>query len=178
LTLFLIGLRGAGKSTVGRLVATRLSAAFIDLDEETARRLGALSASHAFKSVGVDQFRSAEVQALSALVQQGPADRATNTHRVIALGGGTPTAPGAVGVLRSTPDAKVIYLRSSAAQLQSRLRADHNPRPSLTGADPIDEVPTVFAQRDDVYGAIADIVIETDRLTTDAVAALVVQALA
>lgn len=178
MTLFLIGLRAAGKSTVGRLVAARLSAAFIDLDDETARVLGAPSASHAFKSVGVDQFRSAEVQALSALVQQGPADRATNTHRVIALGGGTPTAPGAVGVIRSTPDAVVIYLRSSAAHLQARLRADDSTRPSLTGANPIDEVPAVLAQRDDAYRAIADMVIDTDGLTADAVAALVVQAIA
>ena len=172
MNLVLIGLRGAGKTSVGPLVARQLSRVFIDLDDVTARLLGATSPAEAWKRHGEPAFRGAEVRALREVLA---AD-----DRVVALGGGTPTAPGAEALLsgeQAAGRAVVVYLRAMPGALRARLApTDLALRPSLTGADPLAEIEAVFAARDPLYQGTADEVIETGGKEPDAIAAEVAEA--
>jgi shikimate kinase len=169
MNLILIGLRGSGKTTAGRLAADLLGRDFTDLDEETARLLNAPTVAEAWRERGEPAFRRAEVRALrSALARD---------RQIVALGGGTPTAPGACELLRAEQAAgraRVLYLWAPAAALRERLRGtDLASRPSLTGADPLTEIEHVLAQRDDLYRTVADLVITTEAHSPDEVAMLV-----
>ena len=84
---------------------------------------------------------------------------------MLALGGGTPTAPGAADILRAASKsggARVVYLRCEPDELRARLDAvGVGPdRPSLTGADPRDEIEAVFVRRDPLYTDLADAIVE------------------
>lgn len=161
-----MGLRGSGKTTVGRLAAARLGLAFIDLDDATSAALGAATVADAFRAAGEKAFRAAETGALSrALAGDG---------RVVALGGGTPTAPGAADLLRRERDAgraRLIYLWADAQTLRTRLAAtDLSQRPSLTGADPLTEIDAMLARRDPLLRELADEVVDTVGRLPDEVA--------
>ncbi len=166
MNLVLIGLRGSGKTTIGRLVAQRLGRPFIDLDDETARALGGTSVGEAFTKHGEAAFRKAEARALAIGLK---ADA-----RVIALGGGTPTAPGAADLLRRERDAGraiIVYLAAEAGTLRERLRqTDMTKRPSLTGADPLAEIEAVLGKRDPLFRELADEVMETNGASVEEVA--------
>jgi shikimate kinase len=86
-------------------------------------------------------------------------------RQVLALGGGTPTAPGAADLIereRNSGRAWVGYLHSIPAVLRCRLAASSNAhRPSLTGAAVLDEIDEVYARRDGLYRALSNAVIET-----------------
>ncbi len=159
--LVLIGLRGSGKSTVGRNVAAQCHATFIDLDDRTRSAMGATTVSKAFHEQGEEAFRTAEVKALRIVIEEA---KQTEKPVVVALGGGTPTAPGADDLLRSwqRDGAMIAYLRAEPEVLAQRLRANLGDRPSLTGSDPIEEIATVLAQRDGVYCDLADVIIDAD----------------
>jgi len=167
MNILLIGLRGAGKTTVGREVARRRSMTFIDLDERALKRLGAKTVAEAWAEHGRVAFRRAEADALLEALE--------NDNQVIALGGGAPTAPGAAETMkraREEGNAKIIYLRPPVEKLQQRVRsstkdADPN-RPSLTGADPVEEMAQVFAERDPLYRELADLIIEDADTVEDA----------
>ncbi|MFG0273485.1 MAG: shikimate kinase [Phycisphaerales bacterium] len=157
----LLGLRASGKTTLGRALAERLGRRFIDLDDRTRALLGDATIADAFRRVGESGFRSAEVEALAGALDE--------SGIVLALGGGTPTAPGAAAMLRKAQAgarAAVVYLRCDPELLRGRLRdaggAGAN-RPSLTGADPLDEIEQVHAARDPVYRALADVVLEGEQ---------------
>lgn len=166
-TLVLMGLRGSGKSTVGRHIAAWGGRTFIDLDSRTAEVLGGSSVREVWDRHGEAAFRRAEAEALAAALQTSGA--------IIALGGGTPTAPGAAELLRRERDAgraDVIYLDATAATLRERIRlADNGNRPSLTGADPLEEVEGVLASRDGLYRSLASRIVRTDGRTPEEVAA-------
>ncbi len=96
-------------------------------------------------------------------------------RQVIALGGGTPTAPGAPSLLEhfaASGRTVIVYLRASAEVLRERLRsADNTNRPSLTGAGVIEEIEGVLAHRDPIYRELAQHVVETGALTPEQTAA-------
>jgi len=153
--LLLIGLRGSGKSTLAKALARRQRRSAIDLDDLTPIILGCATVAEAWSAHGQDAFRGAEFRALSQSL-------ASNTGAVIALGGGTPTAPAAADLIESAARegrAVVVYLRDSPQALADRLRSlPKGPgpsRPSLTGVDPLDEIAVVFAQRDPLYSRLA-----------------------
>lgn len=162
-TIVLIGLRGAGKTTVARVLATRLGLTAVDLDDRTPKYAGEASVADVFSRKGEPAFREAETRAL--------ADALSEPGIVLALGGGTPTAPGAADLLtaaRVAGRAWIAYLRADAPTLAARLRsADNAHRPSLTGAGVVEEVAALLAARDSLYREVADAVIEVGGLTPE-----------
>lgn len=147
--LVLMGLRGSGKSTLGRMLAERLGTAFVDLDDRVAAALASADAGSALKSHGEPAFRKAEFDCLSAIIAREP------SGAVIALGGGTPTAPGAADLLRDhavSGRLALIYLHASPDTLRRRLMTtDTASRPSLTRAGTLDEIEAIYAQRNPLY---------------------------
>lgn len=167
--VLLIGLRCSGKSTAGKLLARRLGWPFIDLDEKTAARMRCANAAEALRTEGEAAFRVAEMQALREVL-------AVREPTVIALGGGTPTAPGAPALLLDAQAGRVAvvaYLRATPELLAERLRADgEQSRPSLTGAPAADEVATLFLRRDPLYSRLADKIIDASGTPEEVVAQL------
>ncbi|MFK7759835.1 MAG: shikimate kinase [Phycisphaerales bacterium] len=161
--LILIGLRASGKSTIGAKLALELQLPFVDLDNATAQHLNEPSTGTAIANHGMEAFRAGEFQTLQAQL--------IKTTQVLALGGGTPTAPGCSELLSSAQasgSSRIFYLKATPATLQQRLQhTDNSSRPSLTGADLIDEVQTVFDARDPLYAELAESTIHVDNMTED-----------
>lgn len=108
----LIGFMGAGKSTVGAVLAPLLGLPFVDLDAEVERREGQRVPS-LFATVGEAGFRACEAEALRSVLAAGPC--------VLACGGGAPIQPGAMEAL--TAWGLVVWLRAPLSLLQARVGA-------------------------------------------------------
>jgi shikimate kinase len=154
LRLTLVGYRGCGKTTVGRLAASALGWRFIDLDLKIASDSGRTIAA-IFEHEGEAAFRALESRALAAAL-------ATRGRLVLSTGGGCVLSRANRDLLRAR-GGLVAYLEAPVAVLQRRLRADANSRPSLTGRHPADEVAAVLALRDPLYREVAHACIAADR---------------
>jgi shikimate kinase len=161
----LIGLPGSGKSTVGRQLARRLSALFLDSDHVIEQRLGC-SIRQYFEQEGEEAFRDIEAQVLAELAaQHGKRVDDLDTARsgqltVLSTGGGAVLREANRLALHSA--GHVVYLRSSPEELYKRLRHDQA-RPLLQGADPLQKLRDLYAQRDPLYRETAHFQIETGR---------------
>jgi shikimate kinase len=149
--LFLVGLMGAGKTTLGRQLARRLAKRFVDADHELEERLG-VSIPTIFEIEGEAGFRDREEAIIDDLTQQ--------TNIVLATGGG------AVLRLRSRERLKangtVVYLHAEPEVLWQRIQHARH-RPMLQAADPRARMFELFAQRDSLYREVADYVIASER---------------
>lgn len=147
--IFLVGLMGAGKTSVGRLLAKRFCKTFYDCDQEIEHRTG-VKIPVVFEIEGEEGFRARETAVLKEL--------ATLNDIVLATGGGA--------VLREEnrralmQNGTVVYLRASLDDLWQRTRHDRN-RPLLQTADPRAKLEELFAQRDPLYREVAAIVVDT-----------------
>jgi shikimate kinase len=153
--LLLIGPRGAGKTTLGRLLADRLDRPFINLDDATRQRFVEPSIREIWAAHGEAAWRAAERAAFQEALRAVGA--------VVALGGGTPMIPDVAERMRAARRsglARVIYLRGAPAVLARRLAQVPGDRPSLTGGDPAAEAAEVLAQREPVYLALSDVVFD------------------
>jgi len=148
--LFLVGMPGSGKSTLGRVLARSLGKTFVDADHELERRLG-VSISTIFEIEGEDVFRSREAETLARLVQR--------VDIVLATGGGAVLQPANRERLRM--GGTVLYLHASPETTWERTRHSKN-RPLLQTADPLARARSLYAQRDQLYRETADLVIEVD----------------
>ena len=156
--LVLVGLMGAGKTSVGAGCADRLGRPFVDTDDlvelATGRTVGAL-----FAEMGEDAFRNLERRAVSdACASPAPA--------VIACGGGAVLAPENRRLLRES--GTVVWLRAPAAVLAERV-GDGDGRPLLSGAPVGATLARLEASREGAYREAADAVVETEGLDVDAV---------
>jgi shikimate kinase len=151
LNLFLVGMPGSGKSTVGRQLSRRLMLPFFDSDHVIEQRLGC-SIRDYFAREGEDAFRDIEEQVVAELAAGGGA--------VVATGGGTVLRPANREQLRG--HGQVIYLRSSPEELYRRLRHDTQ-RPLLQVADPLGKLKSLYSERDPLYRETAHFHIETGR---------------
>lgn len=155
LSIFLVGMMGAGKSTVGARLARRLEREFIDVDRELEARLG-VDIPTVFDLEGEDGFRRRESQLVCELSHR--------TGLVVATGGGV--------VLRAENRAAlatrglVIYLKADPGDLWQRLRRDRH-RPLLRTDDPRQRVRELVEQRDPLYQDVADHVVGTGRQPAD-----------
>jgi shikimate kinase len=151
LILCLVGLPGSGKTTVGRQLARRLQAPFVDSDHAIEARLGCSIRAY-FEQEGEASFRDVEEQVIDELT-------ATRTG-VLSTGGGVVLRPNNRSHLHSR--GHVVYLKSTPEELYRRLRHDSN-RPLLQVADPLSRLRDLFAERDPLYREVAHFVLETGR---------------
>jgi 3-dehydroquinate synthetase/shikimate kinase len=145
--VILVGLPGSGKTAVGRRLASRHGARFIDLDEAIENAAGE-RIPDIFASEGERGFRARERDAVEAL---GPPDRAPEVRRVVATGGGAVVDPR--NRWRLYRGRTVIWLDGAPEALAQRLRHSPNPRPLVAGPDPIGALRALAATRERHYGA-------------------------
>ncbi len=149
--IILVGMMGAGKTTVGRILAKQLGKTFVDSDEEIQKRTG-VKISHIFDVEGEAGFRQRE----SAIVQE----LVKLDNIILATGGGAVLREENRAALKQ--NGTVIYLKSGVYDLWQRTRHDHN-RPLLQTANPRARLQELFDQRDPIYTELADYVIHTGR---------------
>ena len=148
-SIFLVGMMGAGKTSVGRVLARRLGKQFCDSDHTIEERTG-VRIPVIFDIEGEDGFRTREHTVLSELTER--------KNIVLATGGGAVVNPDNRKLLRER--GTVVYLRAAVRELLNRTRHDKN-RPLLQSGDPRTRLNTLFDQRDPLYREVAHIVIET-----------------
>jgi len=156
--LILVGMMGAGKSTVGRLLARRLKRDFHDSDEAIERRCG-VRIPVIFDIEGEAGFRAREAQAIAELCALDGV--------VLATGGGAVLAE--ENRRQMAAHGTVVYLHARPAQLWQRVRHDRN-RPLLATPDPQGKLEELYAVRDPLYREVADVVIDTGRQSVQTLA--------
>jgi shikimate kinase len=149
--LYLVGLMGAGKTTVGRLLAKHYGCVFYDSDHEIEARTG-VKIPVIFEIEGEAGFRKREETVI--------ADLTALSGIVLATGGGAVLSPANRANLRD--NGVVIYLRGSPEHLFERTRHDRN-RPLLQTDNPLAKLRELYRQRDPLYREVADIVVDTGR---------------
>lgn len=150
-SIYLVGLMGAGKTTVGRALARRLGKSFVDSDHEIEARTGVPVAT-VFELEGEAGFRAREAQVIAELCAL---DRV-----VLATGGGAVLDPANRQALAA--HGFVIYLRAAPRDLWMRTRNDHT-RPLLQTADPLARLEALYRQRDPLYTEVADLVVDSGK---------------
>ncbi len=150
LPIALVGLRCSGKSTIGRELARQLSVPFLDLDDEVALIAGAESAGAVLEEMGLETFRRLESRALERVLTEA---RRPGGVGVLATGGGVVESP--VNRQWLALSTRCVWLRAELEVLRERLRSDPTSRPSLTGADPADELQLLRDRRAPLFEAVA-----------------------
>ena len=163
--IFLVGYRGAGKTTVARLLAARLGWDWIDADEELERRAG-VTVREIFSAEGEAGFRDREEAVL--------ADLCRRERAVIATGGGAVLREANRNRMRAA--GHVVWLSTDAATAWARLQGDPSTadrRPALTVGG-LAEVEQLLRQREPLYRACADLTVDTANRTPEAITAEIV----
>ena len=162
--IYLIGLMGSGKTTLGRSLAKRLSLEFIDSDREIEARTG-VGIPTVFEIEGEVGFRKREMQVISEI--------ARSSGKVVATGGGA--------VLRCENRAcmassgMVVYLNVPPLTLFERTRHDRN-RPLLQVEDPLARLKDLYVQRDPIYRELADLVVDGGRFNASGILQILINA--
>lgn len=155
--IYLVGLMGAGKTTVGRQLARRLGRVFLDSDHEIEARTG-VRIPTIFEIEGEDGFRKREAQTIAELTGE--------RNIVLATGGGVVVNPENRQRLHST--GWVVYLNVPPALLYERTRHDRN-RPLLRVPDPLAKLEELHSIRDPLYREAAHLVVDGSRLVANGI---------
>ncbi|KAF0814073.1 Shikimate kinase 1 [Andreprevotia sp. IGB-42] len=150
---FLVGLMGAGKTTIGRTLARATDHAFYDSDHEIESRTG-VKIPIIFEVEGESGFRERETAMIAEL--------SSLKDVVLATGGGAVLSTENRACLRAR--GTVIYLRANVDDLYQRTMHDRN-RPLLQTANPRERLRELFEVRDPLYREVADLVVDTSRQT-------------
>jgi shikimate kinase len=165
-SIVLVGMMGAGKSSIGRRLATRLALPFVDADTEIEKAAG-MSVADIFARHGEADFRKGEARVITRLLEDGP--------QVLATGGGafmnadTRDTIGAKGVS--------VWLKADFDVILRRISKRKSERPLLQTGDPAETVRALLAEREPIY-ALADITVHSREVTHDAIVADIIGSLA
>jgi shikimate kinase len=163
-SIILVGIMGAGKSSVGRRLATRLGMPFIDADTEI-EKAADMSIPEIFAKHGEPYFRAGETRVIARILDNGP--------QVLATGGGafmnaeTRAAICAKGIS--------VWLRATLEVLSRRVKR-RNDRPLLKGTDPIETLKRLMDERYPIY-AEADLTVESRDVPHEAIVEEVIESL-
>lgn len=146
----LIGLRGGGKSTIGRLLGAKLDAPFIELDREIERRSG-MVLGELFELFGQETFRRTERGTLEAVLQQHP-------RFVVATSGSLVTEPGTFELLLTS--CFTVWVRADPDEHMQRVIKQGDLRPMADNAAAMDDLLSILRSREPLY-AKADVVLDT-----------------
>lgn len=147
MNVYLVGMMGCGKSSVGRCLAQRLNYRCVDADQ-VLEEVAGCTIPQLFASEGEEGFRRLETDTLRQMAQWHSC--------VVCTGGGAVTRRGNWGVMRQ---GVVVWLAAPAELLLQRLRADPTPRPLLVAADMNQRLRSLLLQREPLY-AQADLRID------------------
>jgi shikimate kinase len=147
--IFLVGLMGAGKTSVGRMLAKRINRTFYDTDVEIERATG-VKIPVIFDIEGEAGFRAREEKMVEKLTAMNGI--------VLATGGGAVLSPANRALLKR--HGRIIYLRAAPEDLWRRTHRDRT-RPLLQTANPLARLRELHAQRDPLYTEIADLIVDT-----------------
>jgi shikimate kinase len=156
--IFLVGLMGSGKTSVGKVLARLLEKDFIDSDHEIERATG-VRIPLIFEIEGEAGFRAREHKMLTQLVAR--------ENILLATGGGAVLSRDNRELLRA--NGSVIYLRAPVKSLLKRTHRDRN-RPLLQGPDPAAKLSELYKQRDPLYRAVAHLTVDTGNQSVRALA--------
>lgn len=163
--VYLVGMMGAGKTTLGKALAQKTGLEFVDTDRMVVERTGVPVAT-VFEFEGEQGFRRRESAVLAEL--------AARSGCVVATGGGAILAEENRRAMRAS--GTVIYLRARLESLWERTRHDAS-RPLLATADPKGTLAALLVERDALYRETAHIVVETGSQSAASLAARVLAAL-
>ncbi len=164
--IYLVGLMGAGKTTVGKLIAKQTGKAFHDSDVEIKCKTG-VSIAHIFEVEGEAGFRARETAAIMELVRL--------ENIVLATGGGAVLSAENRVLLKK--NGTVIYLRATVNELWARTRNDRN-RPLLQTGNPQAKLAELYEIRDPLYREVADLIVDTSRQNVNFLVNQILQKLA
>lgn len=153
--IILTGYMGAGKTTIGRLLAEQEGLVFLDTDAVIEEREGR-SIQDIFAGAGEQSFRDMETALVGELLEKGLSDT------VLSVGGGLPVRAENRRILKAL--GTVIYLSASAETIIKRVSGSEN-RPLLKGGELADKVNRMLSERGPLYEQGADIIVETDGST-------------
>ncbi len=162
MNIVLIGYRGSGKTTWGRMLAGELWKTFVDVDVECCKRFGMDSIAAIWAQHGEPKWRQTEVAVTKELC--------VKDNQVIALGGGTLMQAGAKEAVQASHAVR-IYLHCDAEELHRRIQADPRSgaaRPNLTNlGGGVEEIRAVLREREAVYREVADKVFDVTHVKPD-----------
>lgn len=153
-SIVLVGIMGAGKSSIGRRLATRLGIPFVDADAEIERAAG-MTISEIFAAHGEPYFRNGETRVIARLLESGP--------QVLATGGGAFMNAETRGAIRQKGVS--VWLRATVEVLLRRIKR-RGDRPLLKDGDPAETLARLIDQRYPTY-AEADVTVESREVTHD-----------
>jgi XRE family aerobic/anaerobic benzoate catabolism transcriptional regulator len=165
-SIALLGLRGAGKSTVGKRAAKALGWTFVEVDKEIEREAG-MALSELFALHGEQHYRTLEARVLRALLLEDDAPR------VLATGGGVVTHDDSWALLRA--HALTVWLKASPQEHWDRVVAQGDARPMQKRSQARAELQALYEERAPLY-ARADVVVNTSALDVDGASARIVAA--
>ena len=153
----LIGLRGAGKSTLGKRLADEIGVPFVELDDEIERDAG-IPSSEIFSLYGQNAYRRFEKRSLERILEH-------YEHVVVAAGGGLVNEPGTYELLRSA--CYTVWVKANPEEHMQRVIAQGDLRPMTGREEAMADLRRILAERNDLYG-LADAMIDTSNKTVDA----------
>jgi shikimate kinase len=165
LVIFLVGMMGVGKTTVGRLLAERLDRRYVDSDEQVVANTGR-TVPEIFEESGEAAFRAEEKRALK---EAATAD----TQSVVSVAGGAVLDPENRSLLRAS--GTVVWLRARVDTMAARVGGGEG-RP-LLGDDPAAALARLYPQRRPIYEELADVVVDVDDVRPEDIVERIVAAL-
>jgi len=158
--IILIGYRGSGKTTIGKLLADQLWKKFVDVDDQTCKRFGGKTIAAIWQEFGEPAWRKEEVEVTR--------DLCTKKGMIIGLGGGTLMQPAAKQAVKDAPNTVRIYLKCEPQELFRRISADSQSaatRPALTAhGGGLAEIEEMLKLREPVYLEVADHVFDVTNI--------------